>query len=55
MSGFIDSLKELIKKMTMFDTHAYLAGSRFNKDRNQVIENALQEGIPGKEINYTNT
>jgi len=31
----------------MFDTHAHLADSRFNKDRAQVIENAFQEGISG--------
>jgi len=29
----------------MFDTHAHLADSRFNKDRNQVIERAVKEGI----------
>ena len=31
----------------MFDTHAHLADSRFDTDRVQVIENALQEGISG--------
>ncbi len=31
----------------MFDTHAHLADSRFNLDRDQVIKNALQEGISG--------
>jgi len=31
----------------MFDTHAHLADSRFNKDRAKVIENAFQEGILG--------
>jgi len=31
----------------MFDTHAHLADSRFNLDRERVIKNALQEGISG--------
>ena len=31
----------------MFDTHAHLADSRFDADRRQVIDNALQEGISG--------
>ncbi len=31
----------------MFDTHAHLADSRFNVDRDLVIENAVQEGVSG--------
>lgn len=31
----------------MFDTHAHLADSRFDKDRKKVIENAVREGVSG--------
>jgi len=31
----------------MFDTHAHLADSRFDRDRDKVIENAVKEGISG--------
>ena len=31
----------------MFDTHAHLTDSRFNADRDLVIENAVQEGVSG--------